>query len=94
MKKNTDNNYSELIEKTLVEIDKVTIFALWGLYDLLDEPCKPPNRRRSHNPLGAHWCIFQPHVLMRNVGEDGHPKGGKFMPDPPNLPRRMFAGSK
>lgn len=40
-----------------------------------------------------HWAFFQEPARQREIGADGHPKKGKFLP-PVSLPRRMFAGSK
>lgn len=42
-------------------------------------------------PLG-HWAFFLPHAGDDEIGHDGHPKRGTFLPPVP-LPRRMFAGS-
>lgn len=39
-----------------------------------------------------HWLLLQKHVRSSEIGEDGHPRRGGFMP-PITLPRRMFAGS-
>ena len=40
-----------------------------------------------------HWLYFLPMAPMRDVGPDGHPKRGGFLPPVP-LPRRMFAGGR
>lgn len=40
-----------------------------------------------------HWLHFLPRALMRDVGPDGHPKRGGFLPPVP-LERRMWAGSR
>jgi 3-methylfumaryl-CoA hydratase len=44
-------------------------------------------------PLPAcwHWMLFQPMVPNNELGPDGHPKAGEFLPALP-LPRRMFTG--
>ena len=44
-------------------------------------------------PLGFHWCLGLPDNSMQDLGEDGHPKKGGFLP-PVQLPRRMWASSK
>lgn len=44
-------------------------------------------------PLGYHWCLGLPDNPMQELGEDGHPKKGGFLP-PVELPRRMWASSK
>lgn len=44
-------------------------------------------------PYGLHWCTCLPKVPMRELGQDGHPKTGEFLPAS-KLPRRMWASSK
>ena len=39
-----------------------------------------------------HWLIVPPPVRQSEIGPDGHPKRGTFLP-PITYPRRMFAGS-
>jgi 3-methylfumaryl-CoA hydratase len=43
-------------------------------------------------PLLTHWIHFLPSISLDDVGPDGHPKRGGFLPPIP-LPRRMWAGS-
>ena len=40
-----------------------------------------------------HWLYFLPAERQSNIGADGHPKRGGFLP-PVNLPRRMWAGGR
>jgi 3-methylfumaryl-CoA hydratase len=42
-------------------------------------------------PFTAHWCLTLPVVPLSEVGPDGHPIRGGFLPPVP-LPRRMWAG--
>jgi 3-methylfumaryl-CoA hydratase len=44
-------------------------------------------------PAGIHWCLAPATVPMSEVGPDGHPARGGFLPPVP-LPRRMWAGSR
>ena len=44
-------------------------------------------------PYGLHWCTCLPKAPMNELGQDGHPKTGSFLP-PSKLPRRMWASSK
>lgn len=44
-------------------------------------------------PPLAHWLLFLPSAPQREIGVDGHPARGSFLP-PVTLPRRMWAGSK
>jgi 3-methylfumaryl-CoA hydratase len=60
-----------------------------GLAALLDKPGIPAEGD-AMNPMG-HWCYFTPRVRQSEIGPDGHPARGGFMPPVP-LPRRMFGG--
>lgn len=44
-------------------------------------------------PMGYHWCLCLPDSPMSELGVDGHPKKGGFLP-PVELPRRMWAASE
>lgn len=44
-------------------------------------------------PLG-HWLCFLPSARQSDIGPDGHPKRGGFLPPVHHLPRRMWAGSR
>jgi 3-methylfumaryl-CoA hydratase len=44
-------------------------------------------------PPGWQWLYFNPHVRRSELGSDGHPRLGGFLP-PIELPRRMWAGSR
>ena len=42
-------------------------------------------------PLGLTWCLAPAIAPMDEIGDDGHPTRGGFLPPVP-LPRRMWAG--
>jgi len=44
-------------------------------------------------PAGFHWTLFTPLTRRSDLGHDGHPRRGGFLP-PVLLPRRMWAGSR
>jgi 3-methylfumaryl-CoA hydratase len=44
-------------------------------------------------PSTTHWCLGQPVFPMSELGPDGHPTRGGFLPPVP-LPRRMWAGGE
>jgi len=44
-------------------------------------------------PLTVHWCLAQLVYPMSELGPDGHPRRGGFLPPVP-LPRRMWAGGE
>ncbi len=43
-------------------------------------------------PQGIHWCVCAPDTLTSELGPDGHPTRGGFLPPLP-FPRRMWASS-
>lgn len=83
------DDYSDAIGRTerhLQVIDADRAAALAATLDLDTVP-------KSGDPLppGWHWLYFNPFVQRRNIGSDGHPKRGGFLPAV-TLPRRMWAG--
>jgi len=44
-------------------------------------------------PYTVHWCLGQPVFPQDQLGPDGHPSRGGFLPPVP-LPRRMWAGGE
>ena len=44
-------------------------------------------------PFTTHWCLAQPVAPMSELGPDGHPARGGFLPPVP-LTRRMWAGGQ
>lgn len=44
-------------------------------------------------PFTTHWCLAQPVAPMNELGPDGHPARGGFLPPVP-LTRRMWAGGQ
>jgi 3-methylfumaryl-CoA hydratase len=65
---------------------------LAGLSALLDDAEQPPSDGTPLAPT-AHWLFFQPRAPQSEIGSDGHPMRGGFMPAI-ELPRRMWAGSR
>ncbi|WP_235399211.1 FAS1-like dehydratase domain-containing protein [Sphingomonas sp. SRS2] len=63
---------------------------LAGLAALLDHDDASPWQAGEVPPLG-HWLYFLPRARQSDIGEDGHPRTGGFLPPVP-LPRRMWAG--
>ena len=50
------------------------------------------DKKSDNIPNGLHWCICLPKAPMDELGGDGHPKTGGFLPSS-DLPRRMWASS-
>jgi 3-methylfumaryl-CoA hydratase len=69
--------------------DVATPDPLASLAALLDH--ESPSAREL--PPLSHWLYFLKHVRQSELGEDGHPKRGDFLP-PVELPRRMWAGGR
>lgn len=44
-------------------------------------------------PAGFHWCLVPDLAPAGDLGRDGHPRQGIFLPELP-LPRRMWAGGE
>ncbi|KGC06504.1 MULTISPECIES: FAS1-like dehydratase domain-containing protein [Burkholderia] len=68
--------------------DDVTAFPLNALAATLDRPSPG-----DVVPPMWHWLYFLPIAPLAEVGPDGHPKRGGFLPPVP-LPRRMWAGGR
>lgn len=61
------------------------------LATVLDQAPSP--RAGEPVPQGLHWCLASATAPMYELGDDGHPARGGFLPPVP-LPRRMWAGSR
>jgi 3-methylfumaryl-CoA hydratase len=72
--------------------DTITAAPLRGLSATLDREDPEPAPGDVAPPL-SHWLYFLPQELQRDIGEDGHPRRGGFLPPVP-LPRRMWAGGR
>lgn len=71
--------------------DHLTPALVQKFHATIDLPGKPPCVGDAA-PRLIHFCLCQPVVGMNNLGADGHPARGGFLPPVP-LPRRMWAGS-
>ena len=72
--------------------DVVTEAPVAALAATLDRDDKPPRDGDGLPPLW-HWLYFLPRPRRSEIGPDGHPKRGGFLPPVP-LPRRMWAGGR
>jgi 3-methylfumaryl-CoA hydratase len=73
--------------------DTLTAAPLAGLIATLDRVDDAAPTAGTALPPLAHWLYFLPQAPQREIGADGHPKRGGFLPPVP-LPRRMWAGSR
>ena len=72
--------------------DTATLFPVAALAATLDRDDPPPAAGDALPPLW-HWLYFLPTARQSQLGPDGHPKRGGFLP-PVDLPRRMWAGGR
>jgi 3-methylfumaryl-CoA hydratase len=72
--------------------DIVTAHLVKGLRATLFQDIGDP-KPGDAAPFTAHWCLAQPVFPMAQLGPDGHPTRGGFLPPVP-LPRRMWAGGE
>ncbi len=88
-------NLQDWVGKSETVDDVATATPYAALAALLDWPRGPGAQRpAAGTPLPClwHWLYFLPLAQQSDIGADGHPKRGGFMPPVP-LPRRMWAGS-
>ncbi len=83
--------YQDWVGRTQEESDVVAAPPLKRLAAMLDHT-EPPWRPDEVPPLG-HWLYFLPHARESDIGPDGHPRRGGFLP-PVELPRRMWAAGE
>ncbi len=83
---------SQWIGKTESLSDRVTQVPLAALSATLDRDDPRPADGDPLPPLW-HWLYFLPVHRQSEIGPDGHPKRGGFLPPVP-LPRRMWAGGR
>ena len=72
--------------------DTITAAPLAALAATLDRDDPPPGIGTAVPPLW-HWLYFLPIARQSELGSDGHPRRGGFLP-PVELPRRMWAGGR
>src|SRR3970040_514171 len=70
----------------------VTVPAVHRLAATLDRD-DPMPKMGDPLPVGWHQILFPRVVRHAQIGADGHPQRGDFLPPVP-LPRRMFAGKR
>jgi len=86
------NPWHEWIGRTERRSDLVTPAPLAMLSATLDRDDAEPVPGSEVPPLW-HWLYFLPVARQSEIGADGHPKRGGFLPPVPQ-PRRMWAGGR
>ncbi len=72
--------------------DTLSASPVSALSASLDRDDPAPAAGTALPPLW-HWLYFLPHARQSEIGPDGHPRRGGFLPPVP-LPRRMWAGGR
>jgi 3-methylfumaryl-CoA hydratase len=72
--------------------DRMDPWQAAALHATLDLEGPPPARGDAVHPLW-HFVYFRTAARASELGHDGHPRTGRFMPDT-GLPRRMWAGGR
>jgi 3-methylfumaryl-CoA hydratase len=80
------------IGKAETAADAITAAPVRALSATLDRDDGLPLPGAALPPLW-HWLYFLPAARAGEIGPDGHPKRGGFLPPVP-LPRRMWAGGR
>lgn len=80
------------IGRTEDRSDDVGAMPVAAMSATLDRDDPPPLPGSDLPPLW-HWMNFNPVARHAELGPDGHPKRGGFLPPVP-LPRRMWAGGR
>lgn len=83
---------AEWIGRTQRTADWITPSRVAAWHATLDHPADLP-RDGDPAPLGFHWTLGPAIARESELGLDGHPKRGAFLP-PVELPRRLWAGSR
>jgi 3-methylfumaryl-CoA hydratase len=79
------------IGKTEQTSERISAPQVAALAATLDRPDSP--RDEDALPPLWHWLFFHAPVRQSDLGVDGHPRRGQFLP-PISLPRRMWAGGR
>jgi 3-methylfumaryl-CoA hydratase len=88
-----DLNYlREWIGRSESRTDAITAMPLAALSATLDRDDPDPVAGTEVPPLW-HWLYFTPLARASELGPDGHPRRGGFLPPVPS-PRRMWAGGR
>jgi len=91
MSEQQDNPYEAWIGRTETQTVNIENAVTSAMAATLDYETAPANGDAL--PNGWQWLYFNPKARRSELGVDGHPARGGFLP-PVKLPRRMWAGSR
>lgn len=86
-----DDSYQAWVGREEESRDALHVAVTTRMAATLDLPHAP--REGDPLPPGWQWLFFNPSARRSELGVDGHPARGGFLP-PVALPRRMWAGSR
>ncbi|MDO9501114.1 MaoC family dehydratase N-terminal domain-containing protein [Falsiroseomonas sp.] len=81
-------SHQDYVGRTETREDRLEPRLLRGMAATLGRPVP------AELPPLWHWMFFQDWVMPDQIGPDGHPKRGGFLPPVHDLPRRMWAGGR
>lgn len=84
------NDFNDWLGKTQTTEDEISLTLVRRAAAMAD---MDPSMFQRGSRLPPHWysMFFTPNAPASQIGHDGHPKKGDFLPPIP-LPRRMFVG--
>ncbi len=88
----SDVRLEDWIGRTETRHDTITAWPVAALSATLDRD-DPEPQTGDELPPAWHWLYFLEAKPLSQLGHDGHPKRGGFLP-PVALPRRMWAGGR
>ncbi len=86
------NQLRDWIGRTETRDDAIALAPTAAMAATMDLATASMNLGTTLPPLW-HWLYFIPLTAQNEIGPDGHPKRGGFLPPVP-LPRRMWAGGR
>lgn len=92
MKQPTSTSLRDWVGRTETRPDTITAWPAAALSATLDRNDPEPGLG-DELPPGWHWLYFLDVAPASELGADGHPRRGGFLPPVP-LPRRMWAGGR
>lgn len=84
-------NLGAWIDRSSTVTGGISVQTARTIHSVLGEHGTAAPKRGEKMPHLWHWYAFPPEASMEELGEDGHPRVGDFMP-PVRLNRRMWAG--
>jgi 3-methylfumaryl-CoA hydratase len=85
-------SFRQWVGRSREEHDTITAWPVRAMNATLDRKSGEPSAG-DEVPPAWHWLYFLEARAASEIGADGHPKRGDFLPPVP-LPRRMWAGGR